>query len=117
MSDQRVEVFRAALEGLMESLDATLAAARWQGPEPLPEDVKASAAQLVERLGAAERLTRSVFHGKKVQAAQVDAILSALQRLDAAYVAGRRPLAAANGSSALESALEAVRADKSWQRA
>ena len=116
MSDQRVDVFRTALEELLESLDATLAAARWQGAEPVPEAVKESAARLVERLGAAGRLRRSVFHGKKVQAAQVNAILDAMQKLDAAYVAGRRPLASANGSSALESAVQAVRADKSWQR-
>jgi hypothetical protein len=117
MTDPRVEVFRAALLELMESIDATLATRRWQGPEPVPEEIKDKAARVIERLGAAERLSRSVFHGKKVEAARVDAIMAAFRQLETAYVAGRRSTAGtANGTGALEAALAAIRADKSWQR-
>jgi hypothetical protein len=97
--DARVAVFRDALGGLIDALDATVRVARCTGAEGVPAPLATVAAQLPARLGTANRLARSRFLGSIADAARVEAITAAVRRLDAAYVAycqGRdRDLAAA----------------------
>jgi hypothetical protein len=97
--DARVATFRRALDGLIDSLEATVRIGRWTGAEGVPEPLSASASQLLARLGSANRLAAGRFSGSIADAARVQAIAAAMRRLDAAYVAycqGRdRDLAAA----------------------
>jgi hypothetical protein len=86
MNDSRVLVFRKTLEGLLESLEATIRVERWTGSEEVPAPLKQSAAQLNDRLGAANRLAAGRFSGSIADAARVGAIAGAVRRLDAAYV-------------------------------
>ena len=87
MNDSRVLVFRKTLEGLRESLEATIRVERWTGSDAVPTPLKQSAAQLNDRLGAANRLAAGRFTGSIADAARVGAIAGAVRRLDAAYVA------------------------------
>ena len=87
MNDSRVLVFRKTLEGLLESLEATIRVERWTGSDAVPTPLKQSAAQLNDRLGAANRLAAGRFTGSIADAARVGAIAGAVRRLDAAYVA------------------------------
>jgi len=84
--DARVAIFRGALDGLIESLDAMVRAQRSAGAEGAAEPLKASAAQLVTRLGAANRLAAGRFSGSIADALRVESIAAAVRRLDAAYV-------------------------------
>ncbi len=90
--DPRIVYFRSALEALIESLDASVRVQRWQheGGEAPPEPLQQSAAQLVDRLGAANRLADGKFVGAPAVVASSDAIRSAIRELDAAFVAYRR---------------------------
>ena len=89
MKDPRVTTYRKALEGLLESLDATLRIERWpQGDSP-PEPLKQSASELVSRLGTAGRLASSRFAGAVADVSRVDSMRAAMRRLDTAYVAYR----------------------------
>jgi hypothetical protein len=90
MKDSRVTVFKKTLEGLLESLDATLRVTRWTGAETIPEPLKESAAHLIVRLGTADRLASSKFNGSPLDVAKVNTMLGAMRRLDAAYVAYNR---------------------------
>ncbi len=103
--------FRGALEALLESLDATVRVARWKhdGGEAIPEPLKKSASQLVERLGAATRLASGRFVGAPAVVATSEAIRSAINELDAAYVAYRKHLDA--GPSAKDEAAIALDAE------
>jgi hypothetical protein len=87
MKDSRVAIFRQTLEGLIESLDATVRVGRWTETETVPGPLKESASSLVKRLGAAGRLASSRFSGSVADAARVKAIVDAMRRLDVAYVA------------------------------
>lgn len=90
--DPRIVYFRGALEALVESLDATVRIARWRadGGETIPEPLRESAAQLVDRLGTANRLASGKFVGSPAVVASSDAIGAAIRDLDAAFVAYRR---------------------------
>ena len=84
--DARVATFRSALDGLIESLDATVRLRRSTEQEGALEALKASAAQLLTRLGIANRLAAGRFSGSMADTARVQAIAAAVRRLDAAYV-------------------------------
>jgi hypothetical protein len=120
MKDTRVTFFRKTLEELVESLEATLRVTRWVGPEVVPEPLKESASRLVTRLGTADRLASGVFKGSPSDSARVDAMLGAMRRLDAAYVAYRKRLESTPNDSdgaaaALDIEIGEVKADASWR--
>jgi hypothetical protein len=92
MKDARVATFRNALEGLIESLDATVRVTRWSEGEGVPEPLKESASRLLSRLGTADRLAAASFTGTVADVARVSAMRNAMRRLDAAYVNYRQQL-------------------------
>ena len=120
MKDSRVAFFRSALEDLLESLVATVRVNRWVGPDAIPEPIKESAARLGTRLGTAGRLASSVFKGTPADVARVEVMLTAMRRLDAAYVAYRQHLdqsAAARETAALalDAEIAEVSDDTRWR--
>lgn len=86
MKDSRVAIFRKTLDGLIDSLDATVRVARWSGAEQVPEPLRESAGQLNTRLGAANRLVAGRFAGSVADMARVKVVADGVRRLDAAYV-------------------------------
>jgi protein tyrosine phosphatase (PTP) superfamily phosphohydrolase (DUF442 family) len=106
MRDQRLRVFRTAVDGLVESLDAFVRLSRWTEGESKPEPLVAAAAKLFERLGAADRLAASQFQGPPADTAKVTAMCSALKRLDAAYLAYCKQGASATHRAEAMTALE-----------
>jgi hypothetical protein len=88
MKDQRIPFIRKTLDSVLESLEATLRVKRWTGND-LPEPLKVAADRLLERLGTADRLGASAFRGSPSDMSRVTAMLAAMKRLDAAYVAYR----------------------------
>ncbi len=93
MKDQRLKVFKTALDALVESLDAQVRVARWSDTaEPPPEPLRIAASKLTERLGAADRLASGTFVGSPVDTTRVNAICATMKRLDVAYVAYRKRL-------------------------
>jgi len=90
MKDDRVRVFRNALRDLIESLHATVRVNRWAGPDSVPEPLEQSAAQLMVRLGTADRLSSSKFNGSSSDKEQVTAMCASMRRLDAAYLLYRQ---------------------------
>ena len=92
MKDQRVPFIRRALDGVLESLEATLRVKRWTGAEEIPEPLKKAALRLVERLGTADRLAATAFRGTPQDVGRVEAMVSAIRKLDAAYVTFRQAL-------------------------
>jgi hypothetical protein len=116
MKDARVAVFRDALKGLIESLDATVRVTRWSDVEAVPGPLKESAARLTTRLGAAGRLASSKFSGSVADTARVNTMLGALRRLDAAYVAYHQRRAGSESerhaaAAALDAEIDEVRAE------
>jgi hypothetical protein len=102
-----VKVFRAALDGLIESLDALVRVTRWSDSETPPEPLRAAVSKLNERLGSADRLASGAFVGSPADTSKVNAMCGTMKRLDAAYVAYRkrlesRPDQAADAAAALE---------------
>jgi rhodanese-related sulfurtransferase len=87
MKDSRVAIFRKTLDGLVESLDATVRVGRWAGTDDVPEPLRDSAGQLLVRLAAANRLAAGRFSGSKADEVRVKTIADAVRRLDVAYVA------------------------------
>ena len=87
MNEQRIQVFRNAIDTLVESLDATVRLSRWDAKEEKPAPLVLAASKLLERLGSADRLAASRFVGTAPAVAKVTAICTALKRLDAAYLA------------------------------
>lgn len=87
MKDSRVAIFRKTLDALIDSLDATVRVGRWTEAETIPGPLKESAASLVARLGAADRLASGRFSGSPADAARVKVIVDAIRRLDVAYLA------------------------------
>jgi hypothetical protein len=119
MRDQRLKVFRAALDGLLESLEALVRVARWSdATEAPPEPLRAAASKLTERLGVADRLTSSSFVGTPDDTVKVNSMCATMKRLDGAYVAYRKRVESEPGdtrgaTTALESDIaEAVAAKK-----
>jgi hypothetical protein len=92
MKDQRLKVFRGAIDGLLESLDAFVRVSRWTEPGDPPEPLKSAAAKLVDRLGTAHRLSSGTFVGTPADTSKVTAMCGAMKRLDAAYVVYRQQL-------------------------
>jgi hypothetical protein len=90
MKDQRIKVFRGALDGLIESLDAVVRVSRWDGPDAPPDPLRIAAAKLPERLGTAGRLSSGTFLGSAADANKVSVMFAAMKRLDAAYVRYRK---------------------------
>ena len=109
MRDQRLQVFRAALDGLTESLDALVRVARWSDPaEAPPEPLVVAASKLSERLGVADRLSSATFVGTPTDTTKVNAMCTTMKRLDVAYVAYRKrleraPAETGSAAAALES--------------
>jgi hypothetical protein len=115
MKDARVTIFRSTLEGLIESLDATVRVTRWTDAESVPQPLKESAAQLLARLGAADRLASATFKGMPADVARVTTMRGAMRRLDAAYVAYRHGLSGTAterdyAETTLRAEIEAVKA-------
>ena len=91
MKDHRLQVFRGALEGLIESLDALVRVSRWAEAEPPPDPLQSAAAKLLDRLGTAGRLSSSAFvGGTAADTTKVNAMIATMKRLDAAYVTYRK---------------------------
>lgn len=115
-NDQRIAFFRGALEALVESLDATVRIQRWTDAEAIPEPLQQSAALLVNRLGAANRLAAGKFVGPQIVAARVTAMNAAIQRLDGAYVQYRHrvdvsPAHRSEAAAALDAEIGEVKAE------
>jgi len=81
---------RRVFDALLESLDATVRIARRQEGEELPAPLEQSAALLLERLGAANRVAAANFMGPPALLATTTAIGDAIRQLDAAFVAYRK---------------------------
>ena len=114
MKDQRLAFFRGALDGLLESLEASVRISRWRGPEAIPEPLQKAHNQLLDRLGAANRLAAGKFAGTPVVIAAMTAMSVAIQKLDVAFVEYRRTIAGnptqqEEGAIALEAEIEAVK--------
>ena len=113
MKDARVTLFRKTLEGLVESLDATVRVNRWTANESVPEPLKESAARLVGRLGTVDRLASNNFTGSANDVARVNAMVVAMRRLDAAYVTYRarvvRPSERDLAATALDAEIDEVK--------
>jgi|SoiMethySBSTD1v2_1073268.scaffolds.fasta_scaffold08423_13 hypothetical protein len=107
MKDRRVAFARSVLSELVESLDATVRIGRWSGEE-VPPPLRASAGLLIERLGKANRLAASRFVGAPKSAAAYAAVISAIQRLDLAFVAYRNAHDKTEAERLLDSELAAV---------
>ncbi len=112
MKDQRLQVFRTALDQLIESLDAHVRLSRWAESEPVPEPLATARTMLVTRLGVADRLASSRFVGAPSDVAKVTAMRGAMKRLDLAYVAfckhGAAPGDDAEAASQLEAEIAAT---------
>jgi len=89
MKDIRVKSFQTALERLADSLDATVRLKRWEPTEAVPEPLKRLALDLPERLDLANRLAAGTFLSSSADAARIDAMRVATERLVAAYGAYR----------------------------
>lgn len=120
MKDQRLKVFRAALEGLIESLDALVRVSRWPASDSPPEPLRAAASKLLDRLGTAGRLSSGTFVGTASDATKVEAMFATMRRLDAAYVSYRKrvestPAQTQDAIAALETDIAEATANPSWQ--
>ncbi|HXN34061.1 MAG TPA: hypothetical protein VN894_19475 [Polyangiaceae bacterium] len=107
MKDQRLKVFRSAVEGVIESLDALVRVSRWKEVEAPPEPLRTAVSKLVDRLGTADRLSSGAFLGSPTDVNKVSAMCTAMKRLDAAYVTYRKrvqsaPEQTSDAASALE---------------
>ena len=116
MKDQRLTFFRNTFEALVESLDATVRLARWNSPEAVPEPLRQSATQLLDRLGTANRLATGKFQGSPTVVASMTAIAAAIARLDAAFVQYRKitetaPAQKDEAANQLDSEIGNVKAD------
>ena len=91
MKDQRLKVFKVALDALVESLSAQVRVARWTDVvEAPPEPLRVAASKLTERLGTADRLASGTFIGSPVDMTRVNAMCATMKKLDGAYVAYRK---------------------------
>lgn len=115
MKDERVTFIKKALDGLIESLDATVRVHRWSDPDAIPEPLKEAASRLLDRLGAADRLSSSTFTGSPADVARVKTLFASMVRLDAAYVAYRQECEAlpARGEEAARTLIDEIDAVRS----
>jgi hypothetical protein len=90
MKDQRLQLFRTAVDALTESLAALVRVSRWTDDDAPPEALSISVSKLVERLGVASRLVSTPFQGTPTDMRKVSAMCTAMKRLDAAYVVYRK---------------------------
>jgi hypothetical protein len=94
MKDQRLKVFRGAVDALVESLEALVRVSRWSdAAEAPPESLNAAVSKLIDRLGTANRLAAGNFSGTATDTRKVTAMCATMKRLDAAYVAYRKKVA------------------------
>ncbi len=93
-SDARVVSLRKALEGLLDSLEATLRVQTWEGADAIPGPVSESASLLLVRLGAADRLLARSFSGAPSDTTRMEVMTAAVRRLDGAYVEFRKRITA-----------------------
>ena len=107
--DARLIQFRAVLDALIESLDASVRLTRWNEDESKPDALERSAALLLDRLGSANRLAAGRFVGAPAFVTTSTAIGEAIQALDRAYVEFLR--SGGKGPSALEEAAGALDAE------
>jgi hypothetical protein len=120
MKNHRILVFRNAIEGLVESLEAVVRLSRWSDTEPKPAPLVLSAGKLQERLGAAERLSSARFQGTPHEVDKVGAMCVVLKGLDEAYVTYRQQLDSPGNENtgeavaALETKVAALAAE-SWR--
>jgi hypothetical protein len=119
MKDQRLKVFRGALEGLIESLDALVRVTRWSEADAPPDPLRTAASKLLDRLGTAGRLSSGTFVGTPSDANKVEAMLTTMRRLDAAYVVYRKrvdstPAQASDAAATLEAEIGEATANQSW---
>jgi hypothetical protein len=120
VKDTRVAFFRKTLEDLLDSLDATIQLAQWDAAESASDALKESAAHVVTRLGAVDRLAASNVKGSPADAGRLDVMLATMRRLDAAFVSyrqslGRAPSDRAAAVTALSEEVAKVRSDQDWQ--
>lgn len=109
MKDQRLDVFRVAIDGLIESLDATIRLSRCADADPRPPELVAAAAKLVDRLGAADRLAATKYQGTLNDIGKVDAMCAILKQLDGIYLSYRKQVGSAErGSKARDEAITAL---------
>ncbi len=115
MKDKRVLVFRKSLEELVESLDATLRLANWDGADAVPDPLRDDAARLITRLGTTDRMAAGVFKGNPRDVQSVNELTGAMRRLEAAYMVYRKQLKTVGGAdeaaTKLSAALEQVKAE------
>jgi hypothetical protein len=121
MKDQRLKVFRAALDELVESLDAVVRVAGWGDDEQPPEPLRSAVSKLPERLSSADRLASSTFVGSPRDTDKVSAMCKALKHLDSAYVKYRKRVdttreQGAHAAATLQSDIAEV-TDLPWMRA
>lgn len=115
MRDQRVIVLRKALVGLVDSLDATVRKARWQGTEAIPEPLERSAANLEARRLEAQRLMAAKVVGSGTVFTALTTMTQALKDLETAGAKYLEPNGEASDSDradedmALDAALERAR--------
>lgn len=123
MKDQRIKVFRGALEGLIESLDALVRVTRWDKASEAdapPDPLRSAASKLMDRLGTAGRLAAGTFVGTPADTNKVEAMINTMRRLDAAYVSYRKRVDSAPGqaleaAATLEADIAEATAGASWQ--
>jgi hypothetical protein len=120
MRDARIAFFRKTLDGLIDSLDATVRLTRWESDEGAPEPLKESASQLIARLGTAHRLASSGFVGSAADQARANVMIVTMRRLDAAYVVYRRgmergPRESESVSAVLNAEIDDVKGDARWR--
>ncbi|HVH46153.1 MAG TPA: hypothetical protein VM925_27575 [Labilithrix sp.] len=108
MKEHRMQVFRSAIEGLIESLEAVIRLSRWDEAEAKPEPLVSSAGKLLERLGTADRLSSAKFHGTPTEMNKVGAMCAVLKRLDVAYLAYRQQIDAPQAGASTSDAVAAL---------
>jgi hypothetical protein len=120
MKDQRIKVFRGALEGLIESLDALVRVTRWSEADAPPDPLRSAASKLMDRLGTAGRLAAGTFVGTPADTNKVEAMITTMRKLDGAYVSYRKrvdstPGQALEAAATLEADIAEATAGASWQ--
>jgi hypothetical protein len=110
MKDRRVAFVRGVLGELVDSLEATVRIARWQGEDAIPAPLRASAELLVGRLSRANRIAIDKFVGSPITLQAISELRDAILRLDVAFVAFHNASGRAGTIDALDAELGRVRA-------
>lgn len=114
MTQSAMDFYRNAIAELLESLDASVHVSTLASPQAAPEETRACASRLVERLGTANRLAKGRFTGPERVVTKMSAMSAAVQRLDEAFVSYRRSEGGsreerARGAEALQVEIDKVR--------